>query len=365
MTERTLVQGNEAVGWGALNAGCDAFFGYPITPQNSVIEWFAREFPPRGKVFLQTPSEASAIMMVLGGAATGKRVMTSTSGPGWALMQEGMSHLAGCDVPAVIVVTQRGGPGQGSVRHAQMDYLSATRGGGNGGYKNIVLAPASVQEVHDLVQLAFNLGDKYCTPVVILSDALVGLISETVELKKFESGPLPEKNWAVRGRAHHPEKVMRRMVHSSVFAGKLLEGITSYSGWLAHAKEKYDQISAAEVRYEDYRSGDADLVIVAYGYVSRVCKEAVHRARADGLKVGLIRPITLWPFPSRPIRENAERGCRILVVEDSLGQMIDDVKAAVLDETEVHFVGALSRHAPDDSGMILPRTVLHEIRRIL
>lgn len=365
MTERMLVQGNEAVGWGAVNAGCDAFFGYPITPQNSVIEWVAREFPARGKVFVQTPSETSAIMMVYGGAATGKRAMTSTSGPGWALMQEGMSHLAAGDLPAVIVLTQRGGPGQGSVRHAQMDYLSATRGGGNGGYKNIVLAPASVQEVHDLMQLAFYLADKYCNPVVVLSDAIIGLISETVELKAFEFGPVPEKTWAVKGRANHAEKVVRRMVHTSTSAGKLLEGIPNYVSWLNHAQEKYQQIIAAEVRYEAYQADDADLIIVAYGYPSRVCKEAIHRARAAGLKVGLIRPISLWPFPSLPIREKAEQGCRVMVVEDSLGQMVDDVKAAVADRTEVQFLGMLSRHQPDDSGMILPGTVLDAIRRIL
>jgi len=265
----------------------------------------------------------------------------------------------------VIVVTQRGGPGQGSVRHAQMDYLSATRSGGNGGYKNIVLAPASVQEVYDLVQLAFHLSDKYCNPVVILSDALVGLISETVELKRFEWEPLPEKPWAVKGRAQHAEKNMRRMVHSSVFAGKLLEGITNYSGWLAHAQNKYDEMTAAEVRHEEYWADDADLIIVAYGYASRVCKEAILRARAAGLKAGLIRPISLWPFPSAVIRDKAEHGCKILVVEDSLGQMIEDVKMAVAEKTDVHFVGVLSRHVPDDSGMILPRTVLEEIRRLL
>lgn len=365
MTERTLVKGNEAVGWGAVNAGCDGFFGYPITPQNSVIEWFARELPARGKVFVQSPSETSAIMMVFGGAAAGRRVLTSTSGPGWALMQEGMSHLAAADLPAVIVITQRGGPGQGSVRHAQMDYLCVTRGGGNGGYKNIVLAPASVQEVHDLVQLAFYLADKYWNPVVVLSDAIIGLISETVELKTLEFDPVPDKTWAVKGRANHAEKVVRRMVHTSVSAGKILEGYPTYLSWMAYKDDKYKTMAATEVRHEAYLTDDADLVIVAYGYPSRVCKEAIHRARAEGLKVGLIRPISLWPFPAAPIREKTERGCKVLVVEDSLGQMVDDVRAAVPDNTEVHFLGMLSRHLPDDSGMILPKTVLEKIRSTL
>jgi 2-oxoglutarate ferredoxin oxidoreductase subunit alpha len=365
MTDRMLMAGNEAVGWGAVNAGCDGFFGYPITPQNSVIEWFAREMPVRGKVFVQTPSETSSIMMVYGGAAAGRRVMTSTSGPGWSLMQEGMSHLAAADLPAVIVITQRGGPGQGSVRHAQMDYLSVTRGGGNGGYKNIVLAPASVQEVHDLMQLAFYLADKYANPVVVLSDAIIGLISETVEMKPLEFGPVPDKKWAVKGRANHSEKVMRRMVHSSVAAGKPLEGYTTYLSWMKHKDDKYKTISATEVRYEAYRTDEVDLVIVAYGYASRICKEAINRARAEGLKVGMIRPVSLWPFPTQPIREIAQAGCKVLVVEDSLGQMIDDVNAAVPDRSDVHFIGMFDRHQPDDSGMILPNAVLDEIRRML
>jgi len=365
MTERILVKGSEAVGWGAANANCDAFFGYPITPQNEVIEWFAREFPPRDKVFVQTPSETSAIMMTYGGAAAGFRVMTSTSGPGWALMQEGMSHLAAADLPAVIVITQRGGPGQGSVRHAQMDYLGVTRSGGNGGYKNIVLAPSSVQEVHDQVQLAFHLADKYCNPVIVLSDGIIGLISETVEMEALDFGPLPEKDWAVKGRAHHPEKVMRRFVHSSPSSGKHREGLLTYGDLLAHLDAKYKKIEQEEVRYEKYLRDDAELVIVAYGYPARVCKEATHRARDEGLKVGLLRPISLWPFPYAPIKEKSDQGCRILVVEDNLGQMVDDVRFAVQGQADVQFIGMLSRHLPNDGGMLLPCTVLDEIRRIL
>jgi len=365
MTERTLVKGNEAVCWGAVNAGLDAFFGYPVTPQNEVIEWFARELPKRGKVFVQSQSENGAIMMVYGGAAAGFRVMTSTAGPGWSLMQEGMSHLAAADVPCVVVITQRGGPGQGSIRHAQMDYSNVTRGGGAGGYKNIVLAPNSVQEIHDFMQLAFHLADKYCNPVIVLSDGIIGLILEAVELKPLEFEPLPEKEWAVKGRDTHPEEMMRRFIHSSPASGKFREGYFHYGAWLEHMDQRHHQMAEAEVRCETYKADDAELMIVAFGYVSRVCTEAINRARAEGLKVGLLRPITLWPLASQAIREQADKGRKILVIEDNLGQMVDDVKCAVEGKTEVHFLGMLSRHIPTDGGMIMPGRVLEEIRRIL
>jgi len=364
MSERLLARGNEAVAWGAINAGCDGFFGYPITPQNEVINMIAKEFPQMGKVFVQSQSETASIMMVYGGAAAGFRVMTSTAGPGWSLMQEGMSHLAGAELPAVIVVTQRGGPGQGSVRHSQMDYLCVTRGGGAGGYKTIVLAPSSVQEVHDLMQLAFHLSDKYRNPAVVLSDAVLGLVSETLELKKLDFGPLPEKEWALQGRDNHKDK-NRRSIDSYVCYGKIREEIWSYNAWLEHQVEKYRKITDEEVRYEAYQTEDAELVLVAFGYVSRVCKEAINRAREQGLKVGLIRPITLWPFPFQVIRESADKKCEVLVVEDNLGQMVDDVRLAVEGRTNVHFLGMLSRHLPSEAGVILPGTVLEKIRSIL
>jgi len=364
MTERILIQGNEAVGWGALSAGCDGFFGYPITPQNEIPEWFAREFPKRGKAFVQSQSETGAIMMLYGGAAGGSRVMTSTSSPGWGLMQEGMSHLAAAELPCVIVLVQRGGPGQGSVRHAQMDYLCATRSGGGGGYKNIVLAPASVQEIHDLVQLAFHLADKYCNPVVVLSDGILGLIAETMEVKTIDFSPLPEKDWAVRGRDRQKDGV-RRFIHSFPSGAPPPGGYVSYVPWLEHMGQKYQQMADSELRYEAYQAEDAELVLVAYGYPSRVCKEAINTARAQGLRVGLIRPITLWPFPYRALKDKVDLGCKFLVVEDSLGQMVEDVRIAVQGRTEVHFLGLLSRHLPTDGGMILPGRVLEEIRRLL
>lgn len=232
MGEKFLSIGNEAIGWGALMANCDAFFGYPITPQNEITEWFAREYPKRNKVFFQATSETAAINMVYGGAAYGVRVMTSTSSPGWDLIQETMSHLVNAELPAVIVLVQRGGPGQGTTRHAQMDYLSVTRGGGQGGHKNIVLCPYSVQECCDLTQLAF----------------------------------------------------------------------------LEHLDKKYKQMAVSEERYETYEANDAQLLLVAYGYTARVCREACNMARASGLKVGLVRPITVWPFPYEEVRRRAEQG---------------------------------------------------------
>jgi len=361
MGERMFAQGNEAVGWGALSAGCDGFFGYPITPQNEIPEWFSREFPERGKVFVQSQSETGSINMLYGGAAAGFRILTSTSGPGWALMQEGMSHLAAAELPCVVVLVQRGGPGQGSVRHAQMDYLSVTRGGGQGGYKNIVIAPVSVQEIHDLVQLAFYLADKYRNPVVVVTDGLLGLIAESLEVKTIEFGPLPEKDWATRGREKQTDG-NRRFINSYPSGAPPYE---NYLAWLEHIGQKYQQMADSECRYATYQAEDAELLLVAYGYSARVSEEAVIMARAQGLKAGLIRPITLWPFPYQMIRNKVDLGCRFLVVEDSLGQLVEDVRIAVQGRVEVDLLGIQSRHIPTDGGMILPGRVLEEIKRLL
>lgn len=363
MLERLFVIGNEAVGWGALMADCDAFFGYPITPQNEICEWFAREYPPRGKIFFQTTSEVSAINMVYGGAACGARVMTATSSPGWALMQETISHMVDAELPAVIVLVQRGGPGQGTTRQAQMDYFSATRGGGQGGYKNIVLCPASVQETHDLVQLAFFLADKYRNPVIMLTDAVIGVTAENLEVRKIEFGALPAKDWAVRGLANQPDG-QRRLLTCSQGYGPMLTYPTFLS-LLTALDKKYKAMAEAELRYETYRIDDAELVLVAYGYLSRVCREAVGMARSEGLKVGMLRLITAWPFPYDAIRHWAERGIRFLVVEDSLGQMVEDVRLGVEGKANVYFLGTFARHLPTETGLIFPETVLEEIRRIL
>lgn len=363
MPEKIFIQGNEAVGWGSLNSGCHGYFGYPITPQNEVIQWFANEFPKRGRIFVQSQSEVASINMIYGGALGGFRVMTSTSSPGWGLMQETISHCAAAELPCVIVLIQRGGPGAGSVRHAQMDYMSATRGGGQGGYKNIVLAPASGQEIHDLMQLAFHLADKYRNPLIVLMDGILGQISESVEVKAIQFEPLEKKEWALKGRDNHADGKSRQL-HSAPGVLPMLQ-YPNYISWLRHAEKKFREMEKNEVRYESYEIENADLILVTYGYTARVSKEAINMAREEGFKVGMLRPITLWPFPHKIINEKARHGCKFLVVEDSLGLLIEDVKIAVEGRTEVNFVGILDRNIPTDGGVIMPGRVLEEIKRLL
>ena len=365
MTEKILVQGNEAIGWGAINAGCCYFFGYPITPQNEITEWFARELPSRGGVFVQTQSELGSINMLYGAAAAGARAMTSTSGPGWALMQETMAHLTAAELPCVIVLVQRGGaPAAAGTRHAQTDYTSATRGGGHSGYKDIVLTPASVQESHDLMQLAFHLADKYRNPVIVMTDAIIGQMSEPLEVKPLDFGPLPDKDWALKGKGEHKDG-KRRYVMSA--HGVLAEPpfYMDWVGFAEHCDNKFKRIKSAEVMYETHQTEDAELVLVAYGYTARCSEEAIAQARAEGLKVGLIRPITVWPFPYDVIREKANQGCKFLVVEDSTGQMIEDVILGVEGKAPVHLLGIWARHMRTVAGMITPERVLEEIRKLM
>ncbi|MBE0480155.1 MAG: 3-methyl-2-oxobutanoate dehydrogenase subunit VorB [Dehalococcoidia bacterium] len=359
MGQRILAEGNEAVGWGALSAGCKCFFGYPITPQNEIIEFLSREMPKRGGIFVQSQCETATINMLFGAAAAGVRAMTSTSSPGWGLMQEGMSNLAAARLPCVVVLVQRVGPGVQRLTHAQMDYTSATRGGGGGGYKNIVLAPASVQETHDLMQLAFYLADKYRNPVVVLSDGLMGHVLEPLELKALDFGPVPEKDWAVTNQGIHPDGKHRAIGASY----NPLLGQT-YVSYLCEMRDAYKAMEA-EIKFQEYLTDDADLVLVAYGYCARVSEEAVDMARADGLKAGLLRPITLWPFPTTAIRKIAERGRSFLVVEDSIGQMVDDVLIAVQGKARVDLADVTFRHLSSEDGMIMPGRVLEEIRRLL
>ena len=363
MGERILVQGNEAVGWGALQAGCEAFFGYPITPQNEVTEWFAREFPRRGKVFLQCPSEVSAINMLYGAGATGVRAMTSTSGPGWSLMQETMSHLAAAQIPCVVVLVQRGGvPGEANVRHGQAEYLSATRGGGHGGYKTLVLNPTSVQEIHDLIQLAFHLADKYRNPAVVLTDAVIAEMAEPLEVKALDFASLPEKDWAIIGKGKRADKKRRIIVYGP--------GVTSLDPPFENFKkvgEYYQRMweeMKKETRYEEYLVEDAEIILVSSGYCARACKEAVNRARKKGIKAGILRPITLWPFPYQPLKERAEKGAKFIVVEDNLGQMVEDVKLGVEGKAPVSLVSLLDRHLPSIAGFIMPESILEKIEKV-
>lgn len=361
--DKLFIQANEAVGWGAVAAGCKYFFGYPITPQNEIPEWFAREFPKHGGFFLQSQSETGSINMLYGAAAMGVRVMTSTSGPGWSLMQETMSHLCNAELPCVILLVQRGGPGGSPTRHAQMDYISAVWGGAHGGSKNIVLAPSSTQEVYDFVQTAFYLADKYRNPVVVLSDAIVGQTAEVLRLRTLKFPPLPEKDWAMGGKAHRKDGE-RRIIQYSHGSHVFEPPYDSHMSFWIHLDKKFRQMQS-EVRYEERHTEDAELIVVAYGYTSRVSKEAVDMARAEGIKVGMIRPISLFPFPSQVIREKAEKGARFLVVEDCLGQMINDVKLAVEGKSRIDFLGIFGRHLTNDSGMILPDRVLQEIRKLV
>lgn len=353
--EKILVNGNEAVGWGGLMAGADAFFGYPITPQNEITEWFAREFPKRGKVFVQSQSETGTINMLLGAAAAGARAMTSTATPGFALMQEVMSHLAVSELPAVIVLVQRGGPGSGHIRHSQTSYADALYAGG-GGAHNIVLAPSSAQEASDFVQLAFYLADKYRNPVVVLSDAMTGQTMESLELRALEFGDLPDKDWAVRGRDFNKNGQRR-----DIFNGPWGPWVTH----IEHIEQKYQTIASTEVRVEEDHLEDADLVLVAFGYMGRCCKEAVLLARAEGIRAGLLRPITLWPFPSQAIRNLADRGCQFLVAEDNMGQMVNDVRLAVEGRATVHMINASARDVPTAAGVIFPHRVFAEIQKLV
>lgn len=362
MAKRMIVQGNYAIGYGAVAAGCLHFFGYPITPQNEVPEWFSRELPKRGGVYVQAQSEIAAINMVYGASAAGARVMTSTSGPGWSLMQETMSHMSTAEAPCVVVVVQRGGPGAGNVRHAQMDYLSVTRGGGHGEYKNIVLAPASVQETLDLVQRAFYLADKYRNPVVVLSDAVIGLLTEPLELKTLDFGPLPEKDWAIGNCVKYGDKKVRFVEHAGYLFGDPKK--SPYLKLLKYLNEKYDAMTT-EVMSESYEVEDAQLILVAFGYVARSCKEAMVMARNDGLKVGMIRPITLLPFPTEVIIEQARQKKNFLVVEDNFGQMVNDVRIAVEGQAKVNLLNVFARHLPSEMGAIMPDRILEEAKSLL
>lgn len=362
MGARILTRGNIAVGWAAIAAECDAYFGYPITPQNEIPEWFSEEFPKRGKVFLQTQSETATINMLFGAACAGFRVMTSTSTPGWGLMQETLAHMCNAELPCVIALVQRGGPGQGTTRHGQADYFTATRGG-CGGNINIVLAPDSVQETYDLIQLAFYLADKYCNPAVLLTDAIIGQMMEPLEPRKLDFGPLAEKDWAMVGTGRRRGGKRQLIISSKGFLP--VPGRETFVAQQAWLDKKFRAIAENEVRYENYQLEGARLVLVAYGYCARVCKEAVNRARAEGLPVGLLRPITVWPFPREEVKRLAEEGCQFLVVEDCLGQMIQDVELAVAGKASISTLNVLDRHLPTDEGVILPKRVLTEVKKIL
>ena len=318
MADKVLMKGNEAIAEAAIIAGCRHYFGYPITPQTEIAAYMAKRMPKIGGVFLQAESEVAAINMVYGVSATGKRVMTSSSSPGISLKGEGISYLAGADLPALIVNVQRGGPGLGGIQPSQSDYFQATKGGAHGDFHMIVLAPASVQEMAELTVKGFELADKYRMTSMILADGTMGQMMEPVSLD-FEVKEPPKKDWAVTGTRLERE---HNIVNSLFLKPEELERTN------IERFERYDIIKENECMYEEYLMDDAEICIAAFGIAARVSKNAVDEARKMGIKAGLIRPVTLWPFPEKPFKAAAEKVKGIISVELSMGQMIEDVKLA-------------------------------------
>jgi 2-oxoglutarate ferredoxin oxidoreductase subunit alpha len=327
---KVLMSGNSAIGEAAIRAGCQCYFGYPITPQNELTEYMATHLSRRkGCSFIQAESEISAINMVFGASLVGARAMTSSSSPGISLKQEGISYLAACELPAVIVNMSRGGPGLGSISASQSDYFQATRGGGHGDYRTIVLAPSSVQELADLTHKAFDLADKYQIPVLILGDGMLGQMMEPVEFKYEAPQELPIRSGALRGARGRPSRIVKTFTSNPAE----LEEIN----WSLF--RRYGLIKKEEIRYEEFMVEDAELVIVAFGIAARIAKGAVKTARSEGLRIGLLRPITLWPFPAEIIQELAARTKYFLVFEMNMGQMLEDVQLALQGKAEVSFYG--------------------------
>lgn len=318
MSEKVLMKGNEALAEAAIMAGCRHYFGYPITPQTEVAAYMSKRMPKIGGCFLQAESEIAAINMVIGVAATGKRVMTSSSSPGIALKSEGLSYLAGCDLPALIVNVQRGGPGLGGIQPSQSDYFHATRGAGHGDFHMIVLAPASVQEMVSLTFRGFDLAEKYRMPAMLLSDGTMGQMMEPVSLDTAEVAAY-DKSWALTGTKGERKP---NIVNSLFLQPEELERFNF------ERYERYKKIEATEAMYESYRMDDAELCVVAFGVAARVSKNAIDEARKQGVKVGMIRPITLWPFPKDALAKAADQVKAFLSVELSMGQMVEDIELA-------------------------------------
>jgi len=337
------MNGNSAIGEAAIRAGCQCYFGYPITPQNELTEYMATHLSRRnGCCFIQAESEVSAINMVYGASLAGARVMTSSSSPGISLKQEGISYLAACELPAVIVNMTRGGPGLGSIVAAQSDYFQATRGGGHGDYRTIVLAPSSVQELAELTHKAFDLADKYQIPVVVLGDGMLGQMMEPVEFKHEAPAELPVRSRALRGAKGRPSRIIKTFTSNPAE----LEEIN----WSLF--RRYELIKKEETTYETFMVEDAELVVVAFGIAARIAKGAVNTARTMGLKVGLLRPITLWPFPVEIVQELAKRIKYFLVFEMNMGQMLEDVQLALAGNGEVSFYGRPGGVIPTPSEVV-------------
>ena len=347
MLKKVLMSGNEALACGAIQAGCHFYAGYPITPQNELTAYMAQRMPEVGGIFIQAESELAAINMVFGAAAAGKMAITSSSSPGISLKQEGISYIAGCELPAVIVNVMRGGPGLGNIAPAQSDYFQATRGGGHGDYHSIVLAPSCVQEAYDLMFLGFALADKYRNPVIILADGMLGQMMEPLQLSdknnlKTENRKLKTKEWALTGCKNRKPNIIRSLY--------LAEGALEKLNLVL--QKKYKTIQQKEARYEDMFLGDAQIILVAYGSMARVAKSAVHKLRAKGKKIGLIRPITVWPFPKEAFTKHLKPNTKYLVIEMSYGQMLEDVQLAVGGKVKVEFLGRAGGGIPTEEEII-------------
>ena len=337
------MSGNSVVGEAAIRAGCQCYFGYPITPQNELTEYMAKNLSRReGCTFIQAESEISAVNMVYGAGIAGVRVMTSSSSPGISLKQEGISYLAAAELPAVIVNMARGGPGLGSISASQSDYFQATRGGGHGDYRTIVLAPASGQELADLTQRAFDLADTYRIPVVIMGDGMLGQMMEPVEFHNTAPGNLPIKSWALRGAKGRPSRIVKSFTSDPSELEEL--------NWRLFRKHKL--IEKEEVNYETFMTSDAELVVIAFGIAARIAKGAIKKARENGLKVGMLRPITLWPFPSGKISELSNVVKHFFVFEMNMGQMLEDVRLALGDSKEISFHGRPGGVIPTPSEVL-------------
>jgi 2-oxoglutarate ferredoxin oxidoreductase subunit alpha len=358
-SEKVLMKGNDAIAEAAIRAGCGAYFGYPITPQNELIAYMAKNMLDKGRVFIQAESEVAAINMVYGASCAGARAMTSSSSPGISLKQEGISYAAGADVPAVIVNVVRGGPGLGSIAPSQADYFQSTRGGGHGDYHCIVLAPKSVQECADLTYLAFDLADKYRTPVIVLADGMIGQMMEGVVLPpEKDLKDLPKRDWAVGGMAGSGRSESRHISSLHLVPEELEEKVRARYA-------RYETIKKDEVRFEaagyrtacgEFTGEGPDMTLVAYGTSARICLGAKKLAEKEGIKLGIFRPITVWPFPYEALAKVASAGKPLLAVEMSMGQMVEDVKLSVLEAVnkgaklpaQVHLLGHLGGVIPTE-----------------
>ncbi|WHH59623.1 3-methyl-2-oxobutanoate dehydrogenase subunit VorB [Petroclostridium sp. X23] len=349
MSDKVLMKGNEAIAEAAIKAGCRYFFGYPITPQNEIPAYMSKRMPKVDGVYLQAESEVAAINMVYGAAGAGARVMTSSSSPGISLKQEGISYIIGSDLPCVIVNIVRGGPGLGGIQPAQSDYFQAVKGGAHGDYNTVVLAPSTVQEAVDLMTDAFDIADMYRMPVMVLGDGMLGQMMEPVEFKAQKGRDLKPKDWATTGTQNQRSK---NVVNSLFIDPQVLEKLNF------ERYERYKLIEQNEVKYEMTDCDDADVVLVAYGTTARIAKTAMKSARAEGYKVGLIRPITLWPFPVEAFQKAAKTAKAFLTVEMSMGQMVEDVRLAVNGEKPVHFYGRTGGMVPT------PAAIVEEIKKL-